>query len=181
MSSSYQTVDSSSLVATAGAEPQWYAVHTRPRHEKKVVSELGRGGIVTFLPLSKQIRRWSDRRKRVEFPLFPCYVFVQIAATPETRVSVLRPYGVLGFVGPQHGTPIPASQIEAIRTLVLNDVAITAAAYLRVGQRVRIRGGVLDGVEGILATAGERRLVVSIETIQRSISVSLEGYEVEPV
>ncbi len=181
MSSSSQTLDNSSLTATPEIELQWYAVHTRPRHEKKVVSELERNGIVTFLPLSKQVRRWSDRRKRVAFPLFPGYVFVQIAAGPEIRISVLRPYGVLGFVGPHHGTPIPSSQIEDIQTLVLNDIAITPAAYLRVGQRVRIRGGVLDGVEGILATAGERRLVVSIETIQRSISVSLDGYEVEPV
>lgn len=181
MSSPFQTLNNSRPVAIPEGEPQWYAVHTRPRHEKKVVSELERCGIAAYLPVTKQIRRWSDRRMRVELPLFPCYAFVQIAATPEMRVAVLRPYGVLGFVGPQHGTPIPASEIEDIRTLLLNDIAVTPAAYLKVGHRVRIRGGVLDGVEGILTTAGERRLVVSIETIQRSISVSLDGYEVEPV
>src|SRR5512141_534581 len=86
---------------------QWFAIHIRPRHEKKVVAELERRGVATLLPISRQVRRWSDRRKTVEFPLFPCYAFVQIVPTAEARVGVLRSYGVLGFVGPNHGTAIP--------------------------------------------------------------------------
>ena len=169
--------------STEQGEPaQWFAVHTRSRHEKKVAEELEQRGILNFLPVMRQVRRWSDRKKVVDFPLFSCYVFVQIVPTPAARVSVLSAYGVLGFVGPHQGTPISPEQIESIRTLVLNDVHLTPESYIRVGQRVRIRGGALDGVEGVLAGAGkDRKLIVSVDTIQRSISVALEGYEVEPV
>lgn len=160
---------------------QWFAVHVRARHEKKVVEELSRQGIANFLPLIRQVRRWSDRKKTIEFPLFSGYVFVQIVPTPAARVSVLKYYGVVGFVGPNHGTPIPAEQMESIRTLMLNNVHVTPASFIRVGQRVRIRGGALEGVEGLLAGRGnDQKLIVSVDTIQRSISVSLEGYEVEP-
>jgi transcription antitermination factor NusG len=161
---------------------QWFAIHTRSRHEKKVAEELTQRGIANFLPVARQVRRWSDRKKIVDFPLFSCYVFVQIVPTPAARVSVLSSYGVLGFVGPHQGTPISAEQIESIRTLVLNDVHLTPESYIRIGQRVRIRGGALDGVEGVLSGAGkDRKLIVSVDTIQRSISVALEGYEVEAV
>ena len=169
-------------VSATPAERQWYAVHTRPRHEKKVVQELQERGITTFLPMSAEVRRWSDRRKVVEVPLFPCYAFVQIAPTPEMRLEVLGPYGVLGFVGPHHGTPVPTSQIEDIRALVLSKVPIASEAYIKAGQRVRVCSGALQGMEGVVVGArGARRLVVSIDAIQRSVSVTLEGYEVEPV
>lgn len=165
-----------------GPLPQWFAVHVRSRHEKKVADELKEKGIANFLPTIRQMRRWSDRKKMVEFPLFSCYLFVQIPPSPAARVSVLTSYGVLGFVGPHQGTEIPDEQIDSIRKLVLNDVLVTPEAYIRVGQRVRIRGGALDGVEGVLRGAGkDQKLIVSVDTIQRSISVALEGYEVEPV
>lgn len=169
-------------VAAENPQPQWYAIHVRSRHEKKVVEELEFKGVPNFLPLIRQVRRWSDRKKTVEFPVFSCYVFVQIPPTPTARVSVLGSYGVLGFVGPNHGTEIPAEQIESIRRLVLNDVHVTPESYVKVGQRVRIRGGALDGLEGVLAGCGkDQKLIVSVDTIQRSISVSLEGYEIEAV
>ena len=162
--------------------PQWFAIHVRSRHEKKVSEELQQKGIPNFLPVIRQVRRWSDRKKVVEFPLFSCYVFVQIPPSHLARVSVLSSFGVLGFVGPSHGTEIPPEQIESVRRLVLNDVHVTPESYIRVGQRVRIRGGALDGVEGVLAGCGkDQKLIVSVDTIQRSISVALEGYEVEPV
>ena len=164
------------------ADLRWFAVHVRSRHEKKVADELQQKGIGNFLPTIRQVRRWSDRKKVVEFPLFSCYLFVQIEPTPAARVSVLKSFGVLGFVGPNQGTEIPPEQIDSIRKLVLNDVHVTPEAYIRVGQRVRIRGGSLDGVEGVLAGAGkDQKLIVSVDTIQRSISVALEGYAVEAV
>jgi transcription antitermination factor NusG len=161
--------------------PQWFAIHVRSRHEKKVAEELQQRGISNFLPIVRQVRRWSDRKKIVELPLFSCYLFVQIVPSPAARVSVLNFHGVLGFIGPHQGTPIPSEQIESIRTLLMNDVHVTAESYIRVGQRVRIRGGALDGVEGVLSGRGnDQKLIVSVDTIQRSISVALEGYEVEP-
>jgi transcription antitermination factor NusG len=169
--------------AVACETAQWYAIQTRPRHEKSVAAELEQKGILTFLPLVTQVHRWSDRRKKVELPLFSCYTFVQIVPTPETRVSVLRTNGVLNFVGCRNqGAPIPEPQIQSVRTLLASKVPFTSYPFLKVGQRVRIRGGCMDGVEGILIRQnGERGLVLSVDMIQRSLAISIEGYDVEPV
>jgi transcription antitermination factor NusG len=180
MSSAVQPALSRSVADAVPQLAQWFAIHTRPRHEKKVIAELDRLGVSTLLPISRQVRRWSDRRKLVEFPLFPCYAFVQIIPSAEKRVSILRSYGVLGFVGPNHGTPIPAAQVDYIRTLMTHGIAAQPEPFVRVGQRVRVRGGALEGLEGIVVdNTVTRRLIISIETIQRSISVSLDGYDIE--
>ena len=162
--------------------PSWYAVYTRARHEKKVCVGLAAAGITAFLPLVTQIHRWSDRRQKVELPLFPGYSFVSILPTPESRVAVLKISGVVGFVGKQgEGTPVPEYEIDRVRTVVANNVNFSSHPFLKTGQRVRIRGGSLDGIEGILSDAkGNGLLIISIELIQRSIAVSIDGYDVEP-
>ena len=169
--------------ATSGEPAQWYAIQTRPRHEKSAAAELEQKEITTFLPLVTEIHRWSDRRKKVESPLFAGYAFVNVALTAESRISVLRTNGVLSFVGCHNqGAPIPEDQIEGIRSLVANGVPFSPYFFLKVGQRVRIRGGCLDGVEGILVRQnGDQRLILSVDMIQRSLAVSIEGYDVEPV
>jgi transcription termination/antitermination protein NusG len=161
----------------------WYAVHVRSRHEKRVAAELEQKGITTFLPLLSETRKWSDRKVKVEFPLFSCYLFVNIAAAPETRVSVLRTSGVLTFVGGNHlESPIPTQQIEQIQTILEKKIPFSTHPYLEVGQRVRICGGALDGVEGVLSRfGGNNRLIISVQTIQRSLSITVEGYDVEPL
>jgi len=183
MSSAGQIIDTSLGLACLGEQPQWYAIHTRPRHEKRTASELEGKGIVTFLPLVTEIHRWSDRRKKVELPLFRGYLFVNIPVSAELRVAVLSTGGVLNFVGAHNqGTSIPESQIEQIRTLLDSKVPFSSHPFLKVGQRVRIRGGCLEGMEGILtAQNGANRLVVSVDGIHRALSISLEGYDVEPV
>jgi len=165
------------------AQPSWYAIRTRSRHEKKVADEIQAKGIPSFLPLMTRIHNWSDRRKKVELPLFPGYVFVHTASNPDTRLMVLRTFGVAGFVGSQgYGTPIPDKQIEDIRTIVDNGIGFEPYPFLHINQRVRIRGGSLDGVEGVLiAKNTDRSLVVSIELIQRAVLVRVTGYELEPV
>jgi len=147
-----------------------------------VATQLQASGVNTFLPLITQIHRWSDRNKAVQLPLFPGYAFVRVFPSAEERVKVLGADGVVSFVGvPGEGTPIPDSQIEDIRTL-LSNVRCTSHPFLKVGQRIRVRGGCLDGIEGILvARNGNRDLVISIEPIQRSIAVSIDGYDFESV
>jgi len=161
----------------------WYAVQTVPRHEKKVDADLRRKGVGTFLPLLSEKRQWGDRQQLVDLPLFPGYVFVQIAAGSSTRVPVLRTSGVTRFVGVRGiGTPIPDTEIAAVKGVVERKVPFRSFDRLEVGKRVRVRGGSLDGVEGVLvAVKGEQRLVISIELIQRSLSLAIEGYCVEPV
>lgn len=162
-------------------QPQWYAVQTRPRHEKKVATELQDRHIDFYLPLLTQIHRWSDRRKIVDVPLFPGYVFVHAQLDLQIRASVLRIWGVLAFVGPQREPlAIPDSQIEDIQNLLATKIPLTPYPFLKIGQRVRVRGGALDGLEGILVTNGQKRLVISVESIQRSLSITIEGYDVEP-
>lgn len=161
----------------------WYAIHTRARHEKRVASELERKGIRTFLPLWSEMRQWSDRRMMVDIPLFSCYAFVNIDSSMASRVEVLRTAGVLTFVGGNHQcVSIPDSEIESIQMLLANRISFTHHPFLVVGQKVRVRNGALEGVEGILTRFnGNSRLVISVETIQRSLSVTVDGYDVEPV
>jgi transcription termination/antitermination protein NusG len=164
-------------------QPKWYAIRTRSRHEKMVAEQLEKQGIEGFLPLVKRNRKWSDRIKEVELPLFSGYSFVRVVLSSRDRLRILQTHGVAGFVGINScGTPIPDSQIEDIRILLASKVPFAEQPFLRVGQRVRIRGGALDGVEGILSAQNEdRSLVISLEPIQRSLSVRIQGYTVEPV
>jgi len=172
----------SPIPAIAADIANWYAVQTRARHEKIVAHRLREQGMTTFLPLVRETHRWSDRRKLVELPLFSCYVFVRFVPTNEQRLRVLRLDGVFTFVGVRgEGTPIPDEQIDAVQTLVAQKLPWSTYPFLKIGQRVRIRGGALDGVEGILvAQNGDRTLVISVDALQRSLAVRIEGYDVEP-
>lgn len=169
------------LSAMLGEAPQWYAVQTRGRHEKKVANKLKDKGVETFLPALREVHRWSDRNKVVEVPLFPCYTFVRMAANTADRLSVLQTDGVVRIVGT--GTELSAidtKQIDDIRTLLGAGVPLMMYPFLRMGQRIRVRGGCLDGLEGILASRpNESTLVISVDAIQRAIAINLDGYEIE--
>lgn len=167
----------------AGGDHRWYAIHTRARHEKQIELRLGQAGVENFLPLISEVHRWSDRRKEISLPLFPCYLFVHIAPDPAVRLGVLKIPGVLNFVGKSSGEipVIPDEEIEQVRMVLQQQARFSPCPFLKEGQRVRIRGGVLEGLEGILsAQKGASALVISVELIQRSISVAIEGYDVEP-
>ena len=169
--------------SSQGEAENWYALHTRPRHEKIVTQRLEERGVTTFLPLITQVHRWSDRKKKVQLPLFSCYVFARFAPNRDERVRVLRVEGVFSLVGALgEGAPIPDDQMDAIRSLVECGLPWASHPYLKIGQRVRIRSGALDGMEGILLSRnGDHSLVISIDAIQRSLSVRVEGYEVEAI
>ena len=160
----------------------WYAVQTTPRHEAKVSGELTAKGIDCFLPTVSRLRQWSDRRKMVVEPLFAGYLFLRLIPSAATRIPVLRTKGVVALVGSRGaGTPIPEAEINSIRRVLESRAAFSLHTFVDVGQRVRIRGGALDGVEGILqARNRDQSLVVSVELIQRSIAVTLSGYSIEP-
>jgi transcription antitermination factor NusG len=166
-----------------GAETvRWYALHTRARHEKMVEHRLRECGMETYLPTVQEVHRWSDRKKRVEAPLFSCYLFLRCALTSQDRNQVYR-VGSVGFVGSgAAGMAIPDNQIESVRTLLSQTAPWRSHPFVKAGQRVRIRGGALDGVEGIFVSEnGDHSLVVSVDAIQRSLAVRIDGYDVEPV
>ena len=167
----------------APEESNWYAIHTRPRHEKWIAGQLQEKRVFTFLPLLQQIHQWSDRRIKVEVPMFSCYAFVRIVQTTGERLRVLRTPGVLGFVGNEReGTPIPSEQIENLQMALREKIPCAVHPFIRVGQRVRVRGGSLDGIEGILLGQGkDQSLIVSVELLQRCVAIRVEGYDVESV
>jgi transcription antitermination factor NusG len=169
---------------TALQEPSfWFAVQTRPRHEKKVNSDLNEKGIRSFLPLHRERRRWSDRYQWVEVPMFSQYLFVKQFPTVESRLRVLQTAGVVQFVGAGGcGTPIPNEQIESLRAIISHRIPSAPHEFLRLGEKVRIRGGALDGIEGVLsAIRQDKSLVVSVDLIQKSVAIRIDGFEIERV
>jgi transcription antitermination factor NusG len=165
------------------AVSSWFAIQTRPRHEKKVAIELREKGVTAFLPLFSSLHQWSDRRRLVQTPLFPGYVFVRIGGAADSRIPVLRTSGVLNFVGIRGiGVAIPDSQIEAVQTILDHQIPFTPYPFLSVGRQVRIQGGSLDGLQGILVAKNtDQSLIVSVELIQRSLAIRVAGYRVVPV
>ena len=152
---------------------EWYAVHVRARHEKKVAALLGEKHVTNYLPVISQVRRWSDRRMRVDFPLFPCYAFVQLDGSPESYMKVRSE---------EHTSELQSPCNLVCRLLLSRDVPCWEHPFLNVGQRVRVRGGIFDGLEGILvACNSDRKLVISISPIQRSIAIRLGDCQIEPV
>jgi transcriptional antiterminator NusG len=167
----------------AAKDARWYAVRTRSRHEKLVARQLETQGLQAFLPVVTKTNQWSDRRKQVEEPLFSGYAFVRLNHSSADRVRVLQTQGVVNFVGVQGaGIAIPDQEIENISTLLASKVTYQERPYLQLGQRVKVVGGALDGLEGILTAENtDRSVVISIGLIQRSLSVRVAGYEVEPL
>jgi transcriptional antiterminator NusG len=165
----------------AGTAVSWYAVQTRSRHERVVAAQLREQGVSTFLPMITQIQRWSDRRKLVELPLFSGYLFVHATVSPQIRRIVLFARGVAGFLAMGgEPVPIPDEQIDNVKELLAKRPLCAAHPFLKVGQRVRIRGGSLEGLEGILvAHNGDQKLVISVDAIERSFSIRIDGYDVE--
>lgn len=168
--------------ATERAEAlPWYAIVTRYRSEKKVSGQLAHGGIPTFLPTIPEVHRWSDRRKKIEVPLFPGYVFAQLDLSLAARLQVLQTAGVIRIIGRgTAATPVPLRQIEDLQRVLASDSPCSLHPFLKIGRRVRVRGGCLDGIEGILEEK-EHRLVISVACIERSLSIRIEGYELQLV
>jgi len=161
---------------------QWFAVQTRYRFEKRVVAQLKRKSCEAYLPLLTEHHTWSDRQKVVTVPLFPGYAFVHIDQSRDARQAVMHTAGLIGFVS--FGgmvAAVPAKQIEDLQLLLREKGLFSLHPFVRTGQRVRIRGGSLHGLEGVLVQHVEGKLVISIESIQRSLAIEIQGYELELV
>jgi transcription antitermination factor NusG len=161
------------------AEPRWYAAYTSPRHEKWVAGQMNDYRLECFLPTYKSVRRWKDRRKELELPLFPGYVFVRIAL--RDRVSVLRLPGVVQFVT-FRGKPaaLPDYDIESLRGGSQANVSLVPHPYLTAGRRVRVRNGAMAGIEGILIRRKDSlRVVIAIELIMRSVALEVDASDIE--
>ena len=152
----------------------WYALTVRPRWETLVSQALMQKGYECFAPTHRARRRWSDRDKEVRCALFPGYIFCRFS--PGAHGLIVTTPGVIGFVGIGHRpTPIDVAEIDAVRRIVDSDLGYGPSPFIAVGSHVRIEGGPLHGLEGILVKAkGGHRLAVSIQLLQRTVAVEIE-------
>lgn len=158
----------------------WYALYTCARHEKHVAEQIGQRRISCFLPLYRSVRRWKDRRKELELPLFPGYVFVWMSLQDQLRV--LQIAGVVRFVSFNgHPVPVADSEMQGLMNGIKRGVSVEPHPYLTVGRRVRIKRGPLAPAQGILVRRKDKfRVVLSLDLIMRSVSVEVDEADIEP-
>jgi transcriptional antiterminator NusG len=159
----------------------WCAVYCRPRFEFAVADQLQANNIETYLPVFDSVRQWSDRRKTIKVPVFPGYVLARMADTGANRATVLRKSGVVRILGNSTGIEkIPEEEIESVRRILASDRPCKGNPLIREGARVRVRHGVLKGLEGLMIRARNRtQLIVSVEILGRSVSTEIDGSELE--
>jgi len=161
---------------------KWYAVHTRSRHEKQVDLFLSERGVQTFLPLVHTLSRRRDRKKYVDIPLFPGYLFV--CAEKERLYDVKYTKGVTRIIGIGLGapTPIPDKQILDIKSVMETEVQLDPFPYLKKGRMVRVKSGPLKGLEGILVERkGHYKLVIQIDLLQKGAAAEVYISDIEPI
>lgn len=161
---------------------EWFALYVKSRHEFVTNAELNKKGIDTFLPSVKKWRQWKDRRKLVNFPLFPGYLFVHIYPHPEEFFNVLKTRGALNLVSSEscYPTPVQPEDISSLRLLIESERELDIFPYLREGTSVRVRKGPLKGVEGILRKKEDQYMfLVDIRLLGRSVGVRIYADDIE--
>ena len=152
----------------------WFALHVRTRFERAVSRNLRAKGYEEFLPLFRRVSQWSDRKKEIELPLFPGYVFCRF--NPHHRLPILMIPGVNSVVGiGKTLMPVEERELDAIRAVLQSNAYCEPWPYLEVGQHVRVERGALAGTEGIVAIVKNTcRLVISVNLLQRSVAVEID-------
>lgn len=169
--------------AGSGEALHWYALNVRPRHEFRVCQAIEALGTAEgFLPVYQDRRRWSDRFKTVEVPLFPGYVFARLN-WDRARISVLRVSGVVSFVGfGGSAASVPDSEIDSVRIALATGFPVRAWPFLKPGQSIRVDAGPLRGAEGVIVKQrDEWHMVVTIAILQRAVAVTLPRADLSAV
>lgn len=159
----------------------WWALYTRHQHERVIAETLSAKGFEVFLPLYDFLRRWKDRSKLLSLPLFPCYVFVR--GDRSRRLGIVSTPGIhMVLRCGEAEAAIPEEEIAAIRRSIDSKFALEPHPYLNCGDRVRVKRGALEGIEGILVRKKNLfRLVLSVEMLAQSVSMEIDAGDVEPV
>ena len=159
---------------------QWFAVWTRSRHEQVVRDQLEQKNITAFLPTITRWSRWKDRKKKIDWPLFPGYCFARF--DPLERLPILKCTGVVNIVSVE-GKPasIPEHELDSIRVLVGSDLQYDPCPLIREGMMVEVVHGPLSGVIGRLVRkdAQRARLVLSVDLIGQGVSVEVDAADVK--
>lgn len=170
----------SDSLSTGATELAWYAIWTRSRHEQVVREQIERKGFEVFLPTITRWSRWKDRKKKIDWPLFPGYCFARFE--PDAALPVLKCSGVVSIVSFEgRPAPIPEFEIEGIRRLVQSDLRFDPCPLIREGMMVEVVHGSLKGVIGRLVRKGAHaRLVLSVHLIGQAVSVEVDAADVKP-
>ncbi len=159
----------------------WFAIWTRSRHEQVVREQLERKGFEVFLPTITRWSRWKDRRKKIDWPLFPGYCFARFE--PTHSLPILKCTGVVNIVSIEgHPAPIPEYEIESIRLLVGSEMQYDPCPLIHEGMMVEVVHGPLRGVVGRLMRkdSPKARLVLSVDLIGQAVSVDVDAADVKP-
>ena len=168
---------------TASPSP-WYVIYVKSRHEFVVHGELLRKGIEALLPSFKKSSQWKDRKKMIESPVFPGYVFVKVPPYPGAFLYVLQTRGVVSFVSLESPTPTPVDpeEIASLRLLIASGKNIEIYPHLKEGTRVRVKNGPLQNAEGVLTKKEADYLFsVNVELLGRSVAVKISAQDIESV
>ncbi|HEY0704023.1 MAG TPA: UpxY family transcription antiterminator [Candidatus Acidoferrales bacterium] len=159
----------------------WYALYSKHQHEKKAADLLGKKGFEVLLPTYRATHRWKDRTQVVVLPVFPCYLFVHCGL--DRKLDLLRTPGVFSVVeSGGRGCAIPAAEIAAIRRITTGSAHFEPHPFLKSGDRIRIRSGSFEGIEGFLVRAKNHyRVVVNIELLSQAIAVEVDVSVVEKI
>jgi transcription termination/antitermination protein NusG len=163
-------------------ESDWFVLFVRSKHEFVVEKELSKKNIETFLPTVQKFRQWTDRKKLINFPLFPGYLFVHMNPCPEEFSKVLKTSGSVKLISSEIGnpTPVPTEEILSLKILIENTRHFDIYPYLKEGSRIRIKKGPLKGVEGFLKIKESQYIcIINIEILGRSIGVKVYADDLE--
>jgi transcription antitermination factor NusG len=157
----------------------WYAIYTKPRHEKSVNNLLTLKKIKSFLPLKEVLKRWKDRQQKVSLPVFPGYLFVKIAK--DKFLEIIKTPGIVKIVGILNKpVPIPDEQIKSVEILIKSKLRFSSYPYLKKGDKVLIRSGPLKGAIGMIEGKKKKnKLIISVDLIGQSVVVEIDGLDVE--
>lgn len=158
----------------------WYALYTKPRHEKKVFEQLEQKNIVSYLPLHKILKQWSDRKKWVEEPLFKSYVFVQ--GDNQIRYHALQSHGAVNFLS-FNGKPSPVYEweIDTIKRILKDASDVEPCNPYHIGDAVKVKHGPLIGLSGrLIEIQGTRKLIVMIDSIKQALRFKIDIQDVGP-
>lgn len=161
---------------------RWHAVYVKSRHEFVARDDLARADVTTFLPAVQRLRQWKDRKKLVDFPIFPGYLFVRLQPSLEAFLRVCKTRGVVKFLAAERGnpTPVPDREIESLRVLLEKGGEFDIYPHLKAGAAVRVRRGLFQGAEGVLAVKGNKhKFVVNISILGRCVGVGIHADDVE--
>ncbi len=163
------------------SEKRWYALYTKSRHEEVVNKHLLYKSFLVLLPKRKVWSRRRDRRKIIEVPVFPGYVFVETFPKPELFNKILDTPGVVYILGKPRPEPIPKEDIESIRIMMKAKVDLEPYPYLKEGDRIRVCSGPLKGAVGWMVREDKKKnlLVVSLDLLHQSVSAFLPPCQIE--